>query len=186
MKNTKNLLKQIQQCKDCPLCNNQNPLLDKKIKADIMWVGLSAVKVECTTKDAPLSISTNTGKLLSEIESNSNGIEFYKTNLVKCLPLKDEKIRYPKQDEMRSCFNHLKTEIVEFKPKLVFLLGKQVIDFVTEKKDLTFSDKFDYLPYQKDDVTYVPVHHPSYILVYKRKNINSYISSINNIINRFT
>ena len=69
MKNTKNLLKQIQQCKDCPLCNNQNPLLDKKIKADVMWVGLSAVKVECTIKEAPLSKSTNTGKLISEIEN---------------------------------------------------------------------------------------------------------------------
>ncbi|MBP8192048.1 MAG: hypothetical protein KAX69_00485 [Chitinophagales bacterium] len=185
MKNTKNLLKQIQQCKDCPLCNNQNPLLDKKIKADVMWVGLSAVKVECTIKEAPLSKSTNTGKLISEIENINNGIEFYKTNLVKCLPLKDEKIRYPKQEEMKSCFNHLKTEIVEFKPKLVFLLGKQVIDFIADKKDINFSDKFDYKPYLKDNITYVPVHHPSYILVYKRKNIHSYVDSINKIINTF-
>jgi len=150
-----------------------------------MWVGLSAVKVVCTVKETPLSKTTNTGKLISEIEQRNNDIDFYKTNLVKCLPVNGTKIRYPKQDEMKSCYNHLQNEICEFKPKLVFLLGKQVGDFVSDRKKLKLSNSFSYKMFQKDKVWYVPVHHPSYILVYKRKKINSYIEGITKIIEKF-
>ena len=55
-----------------------------------MWVGLSAVRVDDIEKETPLSNLTNTGKLLSEIESRNKKSEFYKTNLVKCLPLNSD------------------------------------------------------------------------------------------------
>lgn len=179
-------LNQIEKCKNCPLYKHQAPLLDNKTEADIFWVGLSAVKVTCTKSESPLSQKTNSGKLISEIELNNKYAEFYKTNLVKCLPLENGKIRYPKKHEMQSCCQHLETEISEFKPKLVFLLGKQVGDFLTEIKNHKLSDNFEYTPFYKDDTIYVPVHHPSYILVYKRKQVNDYISGISKIINQFT
>jgi uracil-DNA glycosylase len=157
--------------------------LDKKTKADVMWVGLSAVKVDCVIKDTPLANTTNTGKLISDIESRNPGIDFYKTNLVKCLPVKDNKIRYPKNGEMKSCFNHLEQEIIEFRPQIVFLLGKQVSDFVTDNKNIGLSNSFDYQAFKKGNTRYVPVHHPSYILVYKRKEMNFYIEGITKIIN---
>ncbi len=147
-----------------------------------MWVGLSAVKVQCTTTETPLSNSTNTGKLIAEIEKKNNNVNFYKTNLVKCLPIKDQKIRYPKKEEMKSCFGHLTEEIEEFKPKIVFLLGKQVADFVSEKNS-ELSSTYDYDTVKKNNVIYVSVHHPSYILVYKRKELDAYIRGISKIIN---
>ncbi len=186
MRKIGSIKKQISNCQNCPLFNNQLPLLDSTVEADIIWVGLSAVKVDCTEREHPLSQETNTGKLIAEIESKARNAEFYKTNLVKCLPLKEEKIRYPKSSEMKSCSGHLKSEITGFKPKIVFLLGKQVSTFVTEDKKLKFSDTFNYKSFQKDNITYIPVHHPSYILVYKRKKLNSYINGISKIINQVT
>lgn len=179
------ILTQIKRCQGCPLYNNQAPLLDTNTDADVFWVGLSAVKVDSIKKETPLSTKTNSGKLISEIEQKNKRIDFYKTNLVKCLPLEEGKIRYPNKSEMRACCKHLNSEISEFKPKLVFLLGKQVSDFVTEDKSIKYSEEFNYEVVVKGNTTYVPVHHPSYILVYKRKQVDAYISGITQVINQF-
>ncbi|TAH42333.1 MAG: hypothetical protein EYC69_06085 [Bacteroidetes bacterium] len=185
MGTTRTVINEIKQCKSCDLCYNQAPLVDKKKKADVMWVGLSAVKVECTQTETPLSSSSNTGKLIMQIEDLNVDSEFYKTNLVKCLPLDKNKIRYPKKEEMKSCYNHLEKEIMEFKPKIVFLLGKQVSNFVSNRT-VELPSSFRYKPVIKNNTVYISIHHPSYILVYKRKKINAYLKSINQIISKYS
>ena len=47
------MLEEISKCKKCKLCKNQRPLLDKNNSCDIMWVGLSAKKVEDVNKTIP-------------------------------------------------------------------------------------------------------------------------------------
>lgn len=37
-------MNEIKNCKQCNLCKNQKPLIEKNKKSDIMWVGLSAKK----------------------------------------------------------------------------------------------------------------------------------------------
>ncbi|MBX7140506.1 MAG: uracil-DNA glycosylase family protein [Chitinophagales bacterium] len=171
--------KLIQQCKKCSLHNNQPPLLDKKSKADIIWVGLSAVKVDDPSQATPLSQCTRSGELISRIENSIDSFEFYKTNLVKCLPIEKNKIRYPNRTEMNCCHEHLQRELKEYKPKVVFLLGKQVAEFVIGSKNIS-----SFKPLKIGNVTYVPVHHPSYILVYQRKRISSYVSRISRAIKK--
>lgn len=149
-----------------------------------MWVGLSAVRVDSVKKDTPLSINTNSGKLIAEIENKARGVNYYKTNLVKCLPIEDQKIRYPKQKEMKSCSNHLQKEITQFKPKVIFLLGKQVSEFVISKKLSTLSETFNYDCLEIDGLIYIPVHHPSYILVYRRKELANYKRGISILIKK--
>ena len=122
----------IKSCNQCILCNNQHPVLQKCNNADVFWVGLSAVKVS-DSMDIPLASNTNSGKLIHSIEFFNSEIDFYKTNLVKCLPLKDGKIRYPSKEEMKTCFPHLENEINSINPRLIFLLGKQVATFVLNK-----------------------------------------------------
>ena len=102
------MLEEISKCKKCKLCKNQRPLLDKKSSCDIMWVGLSSKKVEDVNKTIPLCNDTNSGKIIEKIENNSGNFKFYKTNLVKCLPL-DKKY---------------------FKPKIIFALGKKTYNFI--------------------------------------------------------
>ena len=179
------LHKSIVNCKGCALCNNQPPLIQNSKAADVFWVGLSAVKTSIEN-ESPLSSATNSGKLIDTIENLLLKNTFHKTNLVKCLPLDvSAKIRYPSSKEMKSCFFNLKKELSFYHPKIIFLLGKQVSTFVLQEhgvKGFTLNDKFEYSTFKIGNIIFVPVHHPSYILVYKRKYIQDYILGIQKLI----
>lgn len=178
------LLSTIRNCTNCMLCKNQRPLMQICNTAEIFWVGLSAVIVS-DSSETPLSSNTNSGKLINSIEFFLPTVSFYKTNLVKCVPLEGGKIRYPSLPEMKSCHFHLKDEIDYFKPKVVFLLGKQVASFVLKGygiTDVSFNEDFNYTHYMIDGIKYIPIHHPSFILVYKRKRLSTYMEIIETII----
>lgn len=180
------MIEQIRKCQKCNLYFNQKPLLDTEKECQIFWVGLSAKKV-LTDVELPLSPETNTGMIIHKIEEACKNVITYKTNLVKCLPLtQQEKIRYPNKNEIDCCFEHLLHEIQTMSPKIVFLLGEKVYSTVERKLQITFKkwNDFDYNYKKIDDICYVPIHHPSYIYVYKRKKIQYYIDSIENIINQ--
>ena len=175
------------QCRSCKLYLNQFPLSDIKNKADVFWVGLSAVQVNDDDEyQIPLSPSTRSGKLIGDIENTcNNDVTFLKTNLVKCLPLNEKKIRYPEKLEMDKCYPNLTNELEVYNPKIVFLLGRQVAAFVLKKYGFTlkgFGLNFEYQSFEEDNTLFIPVHHPSYILVYKRKFIQEYIYAISSII----
>ncbi|MDR3585674.1 MAG: uracil-DNA glycosylase family protein [Desulfosporosinus sp.] len=174
-------------CKKCSLCNNQSPLVDKRVSADIMWVGLSAKKVEDIGTAIPLSNDTNSGKLIDNIESGLDEFRFIKANLVKCLPLDEHsKLRYPTTNEMKACYSNLKQEINKVKPKIVFLLGMKVSKFILKDIEVTITGldkKYDYAYFRHKDIYYVSIHHPSYIHIYRRKQIDQYIFGVQSIIN---
>ena len=169
-------------CKTCGLYLNQAPIYDSLKKSNVFWVGLSAVQFEDDEEKLPLSPLTPTGSLIQRIEhSYNNEITFYKTNLVKCVPLKDGRIRYPFEHEMEKCFPNFEWELEYLSPNTVFLLGKQVANFVLKKLanyKPSLNEEFRYNPVEINGVCFIPVHHPSYVLVYKRKNLNQYIKSI--------
>jgi DNA polymerase len=168
---------------------NQLPVTDKQKEADVFWVGLSAVAFSDDDERLPLSPYTRSGALVSEIEKAcSNKISFYKTNLVKCLPLHRGKIRYPLQHEMEKCYHNFETELAVLEPKMVFLLGKQVASFIMQKKGVKsfqLDDDFSYQAYFIEGAWFVPVHHPSFVLVYKRRRINDYSRSISKLVANF-
>jgi uracil-DNA glycosylase family 4 len=135
----------------------------------------------------PLSPLTRSGALLAEIERVYPKTLFYKTNLVKCLPLAKDKIRYPIKEEMERCYTNFEDELRAARPKLVFLLGKQVASFVYQKIDagiVDLNNDFEFAAITTGGVTYVPVHHPSFILVYKRQAIKKYIKGIQSYITK--
>jgi DNA polymerase len=179
-----NICHLMRNCQKCDLCKNQQPLIQTfSNNADIFWVGLSAVKTT-NRSDTPLSQNTNSGKLIHSIEFVLPNVSFYKTNIVKCLPLKNDKIRYPSISEMKNCYFHFETEIKKFNPKIIFLLGKQVKDFVlnNHKIKASLDNNFNYSSHFFEGNMYIPIHHPSFILVYKRKKLSDYMQSIENII----
>lgn len=170
------MLEEISKCKKCKLCKNQRSLLDKNNSCDIMWVGLSAKKVEDINKTIPLCNDTNSGKIIEKIENKLNDFRFYKTNLVKCLPLdKNNKLRYPTIEEMNSCIENLLLEIKYFKPKIIFALGKKTYNFIHK---YFVSNNID-----TSNIYYI--EHPSYIYIYKRKYIDNYIEKIKNICKKY-
>jgi len=178
-------------CKTCGLYLNQLPVLDFLKSSHIFWVGLSAVQFDKGIEQLPLSPTTRTGALINTIEETlKTEISFYKTNLVKCVPLKgDGKIRYPIEHEMEKCFPNFQFELDTLNPSVVFLLGKQVSSFVLKKlgvKEISLPENFKYKAIEVNGTFFVSIHHPSYILVYKRKQLNSYIKNIQIICNQMT
>lgn len=167
------MIEQIHECQKCGLCFNQKPLLDEEKKCQIFWVGLSAKKITDNI-EVPLSPETNTGMLIQKVENLCSNVIAYKTNLVKCLPLTGEqKLRYPNKKEIDSCFENLLKEIHTMSPKIVFLLGEKVYSSVGKHLNIDFEKwkdfEYHYKKYKK--IYYVPIHHPSYIYVYKRKKL---------------
>ena len=61
-------LEKVENCNKCSLCQNQRPLLDKEDRCDVMWVGLSAKRVDDLNNSIPLSNDTNSGKIIELIE----------------------------------------------------------------------------------------------------------------------
>lgn len=180
------MIEQIRECQKCRLCFNQKPLLDIEKDCQIFWVGLSAKKTVSDIK-IPLSPETNTGSLIQQIERMFGGLNTYKTNLVKCVPLTEQqKLRYPNKEEIDSCFEHLLSEIHTMSPKIVFLLGERVYSSVGNHLEIEFEkwNGFEYHYKEFERTYYVPIHHPSYIWVYKKKRMDEYIKSIEEIINQ--
>ncbi len=167
-------IQNIVNCKRCDLCLNQLPLLDKIKKSDVLWVGLSAKRIDNSVIDYPLNNNTNTGKIIEKIENINPQFTYYKTNLVKCLPLDNlQKLRYPKQCEMQNCFENLVSEIEFIHPKVVVLLGRIVANYVLKRirnENLKVKTKF------------ISIQHPSYITVYKRKYEQNYVCEVANTI----
>ena len=156
----------IIKCNRCSIVCNQKPLVENMRKSDIMFVGISA-KIKETEDEMPLSENTNSGKLIKMIEERliekNNNISCYRSNMVKCVPLNEKgKIRYPDSLEIENCIDNLVYELSIVKPKVVVLLGRLVEKHLKKKiMELGYNT--------------ITIYHPSYIYVYRKKEIEKYI-----------
>lgn len=175
----------IKSCTRCNLYKHQTPLIDNYKISDVMWVGLSA-KIMCDYMNSvPLDISTSTGELIHEVEDCFENVQFYKSNIVKCAPLdNDGKLRYPTKKEINICLSNLLLEIELVRPRIIFLLGKQVADAISQYYSVPFSKVTSYnvSSYKIGNLVYIPVFHPSYINVYKKPDRKNYIESLKQLI----
>lgn len=123
--------------------------------------------------------STNSWKIINLIIDKCNSrLNIYKTNLVRWVPLDNKsKIRYPNENEKLVWLQRLKREISVFKPKIVYVFWKQVSDFVLKKLELK---KISNTEYSNWNTIFILAEHPSYMAVYKRKQIDEYVLKISN------
>jgi len=178
------MFESIKKCDKCDLCKHQKPLMDDVDVCRVFWVGLSA-KITTYDGEKPLSPTTNSGSLLCEVENKCTDVPMYRTNLVKCAPLDESgKLRYPNRKEIDSCLPHLGFEINELNPQIIFLLGGKVIDAVSRYFSIDFEkyNEFNYSYQKYNNKYFIPVHHPSYIYVYKRRMIDDYIGGLEKMI----
>ena len=145
-----------------------------------MFIGLSA---KPNTDD--LCPTTNTGKLIAAIEDGFvDGIGICRTNTVKCAPLDaNGKLRYPTEREMKSCLPSLISEIQAVAPKVIVPLGGQVARFLLQHLGNGtgfpgFGPDFSYKNYSLALGHVMPIHHPSYIWIYRRKRIDEYVDRV--------
>lgn len=156
----------ITKCNRCSISCNQKPLVENMRKSDIMFLGISA-KIKEKEDEMPLSENTNSGKLIKMIEERllkeNNNLSCYRSNMVKCVPLdKEGKIRYPDILEIENCIDNIVYELSIVKPKVVVLLGRLVEKHLKKKiVELGYNT--------------ITIYHPSYIYVYRKKEIEKYV-----------
>lgn len=156
----------ITKCNKCDISCNQKPLVENMKKSDIMFLGISA-KMKETEDEMPLSENTNSGKLIKMIEERlleeNNNLLCYRSNMVKCVPLNEEgKIRYPDNLEIENCIENLEYELNIVNPKVVVFLGRLVEKYLKKKIiELGYN--------------VITIYHPSYIYVYRKKEIEKYV-----------
>ena len=102
-------------------------------------------------------------KLFYSLLEENNNISCYRSNMVKYVPINEKgKIRYPDILEIENCIDNIVYELSIVKPKVVVLLGRLV------EKHL--KKKIIELGYNT-----ITIYHPSYIHVYRKKEIEKYV-----------
>lgn len=110
----------------------------------------------------PFDSSTQSGIIVDEIISYLN-IDCIKINYVSFAPVDEYgHLRYPTSLELMASFSDFKKKVEEIKPSLIVVCGKMVEKKL--RKHNFYQDKI------------LPIYHPSYIWVYKRKELDKYIS----------
>src|SRR4030042_3386549 len=146
----------------------------------VYFIGLSA-KPMCEH----LAPETRTGYIIEQIIHHLPSINIVKTNLVKIPPIDQAgNLRYPNLNEMTLGWNDLQNDINQRLPYLLVTLGQQVSFFlraqmgVQPAKSQLPSD-FLYTSYLSQSRLYVlSIHHPSFVFVYRRKDMENYINNV--------
>lgn len=147
--------------------------------ASVLWVGISGKPFTNA-----LASTTATGRIVDTIENMSGGVRFRRTNLVKNAPLNgDGRLRYPTQDEMLKGANILFGELEHMEARIVITLGAAVSKVVVERTIVNrrfrgLSRAFKYRAVRTDRFYILPVHHPSFVLIYRRRKLQRYMLSI--------
>ncbi|BEH09897.1 hypothetical protein GSUET_15090 [Geobacter sulfurreducens subsp. ethanolicus] len=168
----------------CKSCCELPTLENAQDRAFVMFVGLSS-----KPGTEALCSSTNSGKLICEIEKHiAQALSVHKTNLVKCAPLDTKgKLRYPTLEEMKACLPRLLMEIDHYQPRAIVPLGGQVSKFmlselISNPRFEGFSDDFQYDAFSFKGRIVLPVHHPSYVWIYRRKRIPQYVDAVSDLL----
>ena len=151
-----------------------------KRKPLVYFIGLSA-KLNC----GHLAPETRTGNVIEQIIHELPCVKTVKTNLVRIPPIDQEgNLRYPNPNEMQLGWNELQKEINQTYPDVLVTLGQQVSFFlraqmgVQPAKSQLPSD-FAYKSCLLQSESYIlSVHHPSFVFIYRRKDIKNYIDNV--------
>jgi DNA polymerase len=172
-------MKCIYGCTRCPLHKYQIPAVEKvRGKIDVFFVGLSAVLFKSEDeKPVPFPLTSRSGKFVHEILDDLPDVRTYKTNLVKCAPVQGKSVRYPDNSEMESCMHNFILEIEKYEPKKIVLFSGQVFRFVWKElnvKGETCPPLKSFPRFFWKGVEFMACPHPSYVLIYGRKNMKDY------------
>ena len=146
----------------------------------VYFVGLSA-KPNCEH----LALETRTGYIIEQIIHHLPSVKIVKTNLVKTPPIDQAgNLRYPNPNEMKLGWNELQNQMNQRFPDLLVTLGQQVSFFLRSQMGIQpakpqLPSDFSYGSYLSQAQSIIlSVHHPSFIYVYRRKDIENYVENV--------
>lgn len=143
-------------------------------------VGLSA-KPHCEH----LAPETRTGHIIEQIAQRLPSVRIVKTNLVRIPPVdKEGRLRYPNPKEMQRGWIELQHEMHRASPDLLVTLGQQVSFFLRSQMGVQpakprLPPDFSCESYLLQSTSCIlSVHHPSFVYVYCRKDVDNYVANV--------
>lgn len=156
------------QCKKCKLCENRNSVvfgIGKK-DAKVMFIG------EGPGADEDMQGEPFVGKAgkLMNMAFDAIGLkreEVYIANIVKCRPPSN---RNPEIDEVNSCLNYLRNQVILVKPKIIVLLGSVALKSILGNEYGITASRGRW--FEKKGILYMPTWHPAALLRDETKKID--------------
>jgi len=167
IQNFKELEEQIKDCKKCKLCNNRHNIVlgTGNRQAKIMFIGEGPGADEDMQGEPFVG---RAGKLMN-MAFGIIGIrreEVYIANIVKCRPPQN---RNPEQDEIDSCIDYLRTQVMLVKPEIIVLLGSVALKAILGKEYSITSSRGKWV--EKKGILYLPTFHSAALLWDESKKI---------------
>lgn len=162
------LEEKIKDCQKCKLCNNRNNIVlgTGNKQARVMFIG------EGPGADEDIQGIPFVGKAGKLMNQALKGIgiereEIYIANIVKCRPPQN---RNPEQDEINSCLDYLRAQVLLVKPEIIVLLGSVALKAILGKEYSITSSRGKWI--EKKGIKYMPTFHPAALLRDETKKIS--------------
>lgn len=158
----------IKDCKKCKLCTGRKNIVFGvgNKNADIMFIGEGPGADE----DAQgIPFVGKAGQLMNKA-FDVVGIEreeVYIANIVKCRPPNN---RDPEPDEVLSCINYLRNQVMIVKPKIIVLLGRISLQNILGQEYKITASRGKWV--EKKGILYMPTWHPAALLRDETKKID--------------
>jgi len=170
MKNYSSLKKLNSECVECTSCNlsetRKNVVVGKgNESAQVVIIGEGPGEQEDITG---LPFVGRAGKMLDTALSSVDIDpleDCYITNIVKCRPPKNRK---PSAVESEACMPWLNEQINLLKPKIIILAGSTAVQSFLGIDEPISKIRGQWI--EKDNIKYMPIFHPSYLLRNPSKN----------------
>lgn len=162
------LEEKIKDCNKCKLCNNRNNIVlgTGNRNAKVMFIG------EGPGADEDIQGIPFVGKAGKLMDQAFKGIgikreEIYIANIVKCRPPQN---RNPEQDEIDSCLDYLRAQVLLVKPEIIVLLGSVALKAILGKEYSITNSRGKWV--ERKGIKYMPTFHPAALLRDETKKIS--------------
>lgn len=165
--NWEDLEKSILDCKKCRLCTNRTNIVfgQGNKKARLMFIGEGPGADE---DKQGIPFVGKAGQLMNNafqaLEINREDV--YIANIVKCRPPSN---RVPEDDEVQTCLNYLRNQVILIKPKIIVLLGSTALKNILGKEYGITAVRGNWM--EKNGIKYMPTWHPAALLRDENKKI---------------
>ena len=165
--NWEDLEKSILACKKCRLCTNRTNIVfgQGNKKARLMFIGEGPGADE---DKQGIPFVGKAGQLMNNafqaLEINREDV--YIANIVKCRPPSN---RVPEDDELQTCLNYLRNQVILIKPKIIVLLGSTALKNILGKEYGITAVRGNWM--EKNGIKYMPTWHPAALLRDENKKI---------------
>ena len=165
--NWEDLEKSILECKKCRLCTNRTNIVfgQGNKKARLMFIGEGPGADE---DKQGIPFVGKAGQLMNNafqaLEINREDV--YIANIVKCRPPSN---RAPEDDEVQTCLNYLRNQVILIKPKIIVLLGSTALKNILGKEYGITAVRGNWM--EKNGIKYMPTWHPAALLRDENKKI---------------